>query len=309
MSAVLARRLGETLQTKERAEGYKANLQRLKAEGTVNEENYNRMLQGYEKSLVDASRELTEVRVSISQELERSERELAALREEVAALQVRRNVGELSQPQFERMSRPLEKRIQALEAHRDVCARLQVANSTADLPSTNSRASTVVPGKTMLGGRQISIPERAAFTEFSSVEEMTTPRFKALGLASGILLLISVLAKWIGSEKWATIAGADVSIFLLVVGLLGAAAAVYSSLLIQPQARGFLHLGVATLGILVFLGVLLTFSFKSVAVFDLGGASIQMERGAVHFREGFYLYLVALAGMIYYGYKETKVEN
>ena len=309
MRTMLARRLEEALRKKERAEGFKANLQRLQAEGAVNQESYNRMLEGYEKSLADASKELNEMGVLIAREIESNERESAALREELAGLAVRRNVGELSQPQFERASRPLEKRLQALEANRDLCGRLQLAKSTIDLPSSSDRASAARTGKAVFSGRQITIPDSAAFTEFSPIEEMATPRFKVVGLASGILLLISVLAKWVSSDKWATIAGADVSVWLLAIGLSGAIAAVYASLLIQPQARGFVHLAVAAAGILVLLGVLLTFSFRSVSIFQLGGASIEIPRGMVRFREGFYLYLAALAGMIYYGIKETKAEQ
>jgi hypothetical protein len=307
MSAVLARRVEETLRKKESAESYKANLQRLQAEGAVTQENYSRMLQGYDKNLADASKELNELAALISREIERNERELAGLRQELAALEVRRNVGELNQAQFERTSRPLEKRIHVLEASRDLCLKLQRAKSRADLPSPGSRLPAVLQGRSALGGRHTWIPEWGAFSEFSSIEEMTTPRSKVVGLASGLLLLLSVLANWISYEL--TIAGSDVSAWLLFVGLLGAVAAIYGSLLVQPRARGFLHLAVATLGLLVVFGVLLTLTFKDVSVFQLGGTKIQIGRRVLHFREGFYLYLLALAGMIYYGYKEMTAER
>jgi hypothetical protein len=305
MSAILARRLEETLRKKETAEGYKANLQRLQAEGTVNQQDYARMLEGYDKIVIDASKELNELGVLISEEIRKNERELAAVQEELARLQVRRNVGELNDRDFERSSRPLERRIQALEASRELCAKLQLAKRTADLPSAGSRGPAVSGSRTVAGGRQISIPEPAAFTELSTIEEMTTPRFKALGLASGILLLVSVLAKWVSSNVSATIAGSDVSAWLLVVGVAGAAAAIYASLLAQPRARGLLHLGVAAIGLIVFLGVMLAFNFKSVTVIELGGTTIQMGRGTIRFREGFYLYLAAIVAMAYYGYKEA----
>ena len=304
MSAILARRLEETLRKKETAEGYKANLQRLQAEGTVNQENYVRMLEGYDKSVGEASKELNELAVLISEEIRKSERELATLREELARLQVRRNVGELNDRDFERSSRPLERRIQGLEASRELCAKLQLAKGTADLPSR--RTPAVGGTKPVLAGRQISIPDAGAFTELSTIEEMTTPRFKAVGLASGILLLISVLAKWVSSDVSPTIAGADVSAWLLLVGVVGAAAAIYASLLVHPQARGFLHLAVAAIGLIVFIGVLLAFNYKSVTVIELGGTTIQMGRGAIRFREGFDLYILAIAAMTYYGYQEAK---
>src|SRR5215216_1317210 len=107
MSAILARRLEETLRKKETAEGYKANLQRLQAEGTVNQENYTRMLESYDKSVIEASKELSELAVLISEEIRKNERELAVAREELARVQVRRNVGELNDRDFERASRPL----------------------------------------------------------------------------------------------------------------------------------------------------------------------------------------------------------
>ena len=306
MSAILARRLEETLRKKETAEGYKANLQRLQAEGTVNQENYSRMLEGYDKSVIEASKELNELAVLISEEIRKNERELAGVREELARLQVRRNVGELNDRDFERSARPLERRIQALEAGRDLCTQLQLAKHSADLPSAARRTPAAAGAKPLLAGRHIAIPDAAAFTELSTVEEMTTPRFKAVGLASGILLLVSVLAKWVSSDVRATIAGADVSAWLLLVGVLGVAAAIYASLLVQPQARGFLHLAVAALGLIVFVGVLLAFNFKSVTVIELGGTTIQMDRGTIRFREGFYLYVIAIAAMAYYGYREVQ---
>ena len=309
MSAILARRLEETLRKKETAEGYRANLQRLQAEGTVNAENYSRMLEGYDRSVTDASKALSELAVLIAEEIGKSERELAGLREELARLQVRRNVGELNDRDFERSARPLERRIQALEASRDLCAKLQVARRTADLPRTNTRTAGATAGSPIFASRRISIPDSAAFTQFSPIEDMTTPRFKALGLAGGILLLISVLAKWVSSDVSATIAGSDVSRWLLVVGFVGAAVGIYGSLLVLPRARGLLHLGVAAIGLIVFVGVLLAFNYKSVTVIELGGTTIQMGRGTIRFREGFYLYLVAIAAMAYYGFKEATSES
>jgi hypothetical protein len=309
MSAILARRLEETLRKKETAEGYKANLQRLQAEGTVNQENYTRMLESYDKSVIEASKELSELAVLISEEIRKNERELAAAREELARMQVQRNVGELNDRDFERSSRPLERRIQALEASRDLCAKLQLAKRSADVPSASNRTVATARGKRVFAGRQISIPDSTAFTQFSSIEEMTTPRFKVLGLASGLLLLISVLAKWVSSSVPGPVSGSHVSAWLVVVGLLGLVAAIYASLLVQPRARGFVHLGVAATGLLVFVGVLFTFNPKWATVAEVGGTSIQLARGAFHLREGFYLYLLALAGMLYYGYMETKAES
>jgi hypothetical protein len=309
MSAILARRLEEALRRKETAESYKANLQRLQAEGTVNPENYARMLEGYDRSVTEASRELSELGVLIAEEIRKSERELAGARDELARLQVRRNVGELNDRDFERSARPLERRIHALEASRELCAKLQVAKGTVDLPSTNTRTVGGTAGTSIFGSRQIAIPDSAAFTQFSSIEEMTTPRLKALGLASGMLLLISVLAKWVSSDVSATIAGSDVSRWLLVVGFVGAAVGIYGSLLVLPRARGLLHLGVAAIGLIVFVGVLLAFNYKSVTVIELGGTTIQMGRGTIRFREGFYLYLVAIAAMAYYGFKEATSES
>ena len=44
-------------------------------------------------------------------------------------------------------------------------------------------------------------------------------------------------------------------------------------LLAQPRARGLLHLAVAATALIVFLGVMLAFNFKSATVIELGGTT------------------------------------
>ncbi|HEY2987829.1 MAG TPA: hypothetical protein VGL11_08885 [Candidatus Binatia bacterium] len=308
MRSPFASRLEQALRKKESVEAFVTNLQRLKDSGSVNPEQYRSMMQGYNRDLAEISKELTELRATIARELETDQIELADQREELGKLDVRLKVGELQQAQFDRAARPIHKRIQVLEENVQLCGRLQAATTAAELaPLTGHSANA--PRTAGRFGRPASwLPEREAFTDFVSIEEMTTPRFKALGFFSGILLLVSVLAKWVSSEKWASVSGSDISAWLLIIGLLGAAGAIYGSLLAQPKVRGFLHLVVAGLGIVVLLAAGSTLRAETVQI-DLGGMNLRMPGGAVTYRSGFYLYLISLALMIYYGLSEYNSED
>lgn len=308
MSLILARRLADTLRKKEDIESFQTNLRRLKEEGTVDQGHYNRMMETYNGNLQAMAEELSELQLEMSRELESGERELTALREELTKLEVRMKVGELAQPQFNRSSRPIQKRIQTLVENNELCMRLREAKSSADLePLLGRRAAKPASINQMVRNPSSLLPEHEAFTDFTSIEEMTTPRLKALGLLGGTLLLIGVLAKWISSENWAPISGADISIWLLFVGLLGAAGAIYASLLARSRARGFLHLVIAAFAALVALIVRLTYNLDKVVIKLGGGTTVSMGREALHYREGVYLYILAIALMFYYGIRETRL--
>jgi len=111
-----AKKLQNALLVKEQIEGFLANLEKLKAEGSVAQEQYDLLKQDYDQRLKSAVSEVTTLKVHISQELEKNQKDSEAYKWELSKLEARYKVGELSLQNYTRVDHKLRRSIDEVES-------------------------------------------------------------------------------------------------------------------------------------------------------------------------------------------------
>jgi len=224
---------------------------------------------------------------------------------ELERLSLRFKVGEIPLEKYQSSDRKLRKRIGKIQAEITELEKLLRANSSSDIGILPTK-----PRKTGARGEGFSIPEASSFTTFiSSLEEVKSPRTRLLALAGALFLFISVFMPWASAEAFGfsiSVSGLDLSGHLgaagIICGLLGIAAA----FLAESEARGFVHILVGTIPLIVLLIVNL-FSSSSLEEFGEYGKLIEgMIKGLITTREGFVFYIMAAIAVICGGVFERR---
>ena len=144
--------LGEAFAVKDELEGFLANLEKLKADGSITEEQYTTTRKEYYRRLGAATSEIARIKNELKEQLEANQHDLETHRQELASLEVKHKVGELSPEQYQASERKLQAKIDRLERDGEELTRLIQAASIAAIGAPVKKpvvptAETGVPAK------------------------------------------------------------------------------------------------------------------------------------------------------------------
>jgi len=317
------KKLQNALLAKEQIEGFLANLEKLNREGSVAQEQYDLLKQDYDQRLMSATSEVTALKVHISQELEKNQKDLEAYKWELSKLETRYKVGELSLQNYTGCDHKLRLSIDKTESKIAELKRLKEAESSSNIighmgvpivrgMSTVSEAQKKVAASVPQKAKEIktAIPQGLSFAGFVyPKEEIITPRTKLLELVGGFFLMISVFMKWISTVhifgiSW-SFSGSDLSEAITAAGIICGIISIGTAFLAQPKARGILHIGMGAIAIIVFLAV--WFSGPSLSELGEWGKLIEgTVKGMMVLREGVYLLIISAIAIIVGGLLDFK---
>jgi hypothetical protein len=137
-----AERLAEAIRVKSEIEGFLANLEKLKSEKAVDDEQYLTTRKDYYRRLGVATSEIARIKNEVKEQLSASEHSLELARKKLDSLDVKRKVGELSNAQYEAAERKMLLEIRKLEKEVEELNSLVNASSAADISTMGKRAAT-----------------------------------------------------------------------------------------------------------------------------------------------------------------------
>ena len=126
-------KLAQSFATKEEVDGFLSNLEQLKAEGSVTEEQYAKFKQDYQQRLDTIASEIAQVKSDIKKELETVQRDIETYRWELGKIETKYKVGELPLDKYQGTERDLRARLEGFETSAAELTRLIEANSSADI--------------------------------------------------------------------------------------------------------------------------------------------------------------------------------
>jgi hypothetical protein len=312
------KRLAEALAVKDEVEGFLGNLEKLKANGSIAEEQYIATREEYYERLGAAASEIARIKNELKKQLEANKREIQTYRQELANLDVRHKVGELPSNKYQSSERKLWSTIDQLELNAAELKRLIDAKSSADigapsaktriatteLPTTAKKAKPVKEVKLPKAKRpEARAPELPSLARVAPAEEgLLRPRTKIAALIGGVLLLISVFLPWIAaSEKLGKELGSEsgmgVSMIIGAVGIIGGLVAIGSAFFPSPKARSAVQIVMAVLALAVLPAIVLMGILPLLS---------EYARSLVVIREGLYIYIIAAILLIIVGSLERR---
>ena len=313
------KKFAEAFAVKDEVEGFLANLEKLKADGTITEEQHATLKEEYDTRLNAATSEIARIKSAFKKQLETTQRDTETYKWELGKIEVKFKVGELPLDKYQSSDRKLRAKIEELEAAAGELERLIKANCSADiaapakkpgvdireLPTISkvaTRAKAAAPPKEIKPPKAKAPELPSLIRAAPSAEGLLTPRSKLLAMAGGVLLVISIFLPWVaGSETlgpgFGTDSGISISIILGAAGIVCGLAVVGTAFLLGQRARGTVQImmGVAALAALaaiVLLGILPLLS--------------EYARTLMVIREGLYLYVIAAVILIVAGPLERK---
>ena len=124
--------LAATLATKEEVEGFLINLEKLKADGSITEEQYASIKEEYEQRLNAAITEIGRIKDALKKRLAAKQKEMESYQSELGKLEVRHRVGELSLEGYQNSTRELQAKFEKLETDTKELKELIEARSSAE---------------------------------------------------------------------------------------------------------------------------------------------------------------------------------
>jgi hypothetical protein len=293
-----ARKLQEAFLLKEETKGFLANLEKLKKKGTVEQEQYDSIKSDYAQRLKEATTEITEIKVQLSQQLDDEKRERDNHKLELGNLETRFKVGELSLDSYQGQERKIRRKIEKIEDGMAELERLIKAKSSsgiseyADIPARKKgKALSTKRGRTRASTGVAS----SGF--ISSAEEIFTPKTKVVGMIGGLLLFISVFLNWKSTGEYFGvsfgISGSDVSGAITAFGIICGLICIGTALLANSRARGVLYMVASALSILIF--VVVWFSSSILSEFEV-------------VREGVFFYILPVVAIFIAGIVDFRRE-
>jgi len=192
---------------KEENQNFLSNLERLKAERSVTDEQYAVTKGRYQQDLTVAVSEIANIKSQLKLHLQTTEQNLSKVRAQLEELDIRHKVGELTLEEYQSSQQELMKMIGQTE---NTIARLQ------RLIAAKSSAEIGMPPR----GVELGLPGRGI-----TMPEVTTEGiFSRLGIASlviALVMLISVFLPWVSAWGLSVSAmGAGwIGIILLLIAL------------------------------------------------------------------------------------------
>jgi chromosome segregation ATPase len=119
--------------TLEANQGYLKNLEKLKAEGSVQNDQYEAMKEDYSRKIPPAESEIKAIKNRLEREMEAVKKELSVLKKDLDNLSTRNKVGEVPLEKFRSMDSKIRRRIEQIETETAEFENLLKANCAADI--------------------------------------------------------------------------------------------------------------------------------------------------------------------------------
>lgn len=139
------KKLIEAFTVKGEIEGFVANLEQLKADGSITEEQYATMKAEYEQNLNAATLEVSRIKNELKKQLEATQRDIETYKFELGKLEAKYKVGELPLEKYQSSDRKLRASIEGLEVKAEEMERLIGAESSADIGVPTKKPGVAVP--------------------------------------------------------------------------------------------------------------------------------------------------------------------
>jgi len=133
MASKYAKGLKAAFTTLEANQGYLKNLEKLKAEGSVQNDQYETMKEDYSRKIPPAESEIKAIKNRLERELEAVKKELSVLKKDLDNLSTRNKVGEVPLEKFRSMDAKIRRRIEQIETETAEFENLLKANCAADI--------------------------------------------------------------------------------------------------------------------------------------------------------------------------------
>jgi hypothetical protein len=286
--------LRQTFSLREKAASLLSNLERLKEEKSIEEEQYNAMKQNYTTILEQTESEIRVIKGKLQEELIDKQRTLEVYGQELKSLEARYKVGELAVEEYLKAESRAKNQIKKSEERIAELKSLIESQNSADMGGyidvPLKRESIVnLPFAHFLD----KIPD-INFFKFSSAKEW---EFNASRIATvfGVgLMFISVFMPWIsaiGLSAMGIQVGKGVGVLFLILALVN----VVALFLADQKLRKQVHIYIGAIGI---LGVIIVFFVVAQSV----GSRLGLARLSI----GAYLYFISCIITIICGLNKPK---
>jgi len=158
------KKLAEAFAAKSEVEGYLANLEKLKADGSITEGQYTATREEYYGRLGAATSEIARIKNEFEKQLETNQRDTETSRQELGNLEVKHKVGELPLEEYQDSERKLRAKIGELERYSEELKSVIEASSSADIgaPAKKRRAAAPQPSPPAKPAARAKKPRAAA---------------------------------------------------------------------------------------------------------------------------------------------------
>jgi len=133
MASKYGKGLKTAFTTLEANQGYLANLERLKAEGSLPNDQYATMKDEYNRRIPPAESEIKAIKNTIERDLDVAKKELGMVKKELDTLSTRTQVGEIPLEKFKGMDTKLRRKIAQIENDISEYENLLKAKCAADI--------------------------------------------------------------------------------------------------------------------------------------------------------------------------------
>jgi len=220
------KRLVKAFINRDRIESYLANLEKLKSEKEIDDEQYLITRKDYYRRLGVATSEIARIKNEIKDQLADGEHSLELARKKLSSLDIKHKVGELSDVQYQAAEREARKEIQGLEKDVEQLNNLIGATSAADIPVIPKRSAPRAP-------KPAPVARETPQTRVPIPVERITPtrrgglsRSKLIGIISvAAVVVIAVVAGVIflmGDREEPALWGMETATFNIPINITGA---------------------------------------------------------------------------------------
>lgn len=311
------KRLQIAFSKKEKAEGLLANLEGLKEEGHVEDDQYEALKGEYTGLLEEGNSEIEAIKEELRGRLEARRQNLDTHTQELKSLEARIKVGEIPKERYEGKVERTRSKVEDLQEEIANLEGLLQADSSADVGgfidvSTGRQGlgeslRGYLPSLESLGGEATS---RETGEIPSSFGEITVPRTKLIGLIGGLVLLISVFLPWASITGMFSVSYSGIALngAIGAIGIISGVVCIAATFLTTPNAKGLVHISMGVIALLVMLAV--WFSQPTISTGEIPSEYWEeFQRGMeemIQTGPGFYLYILSSLAVIVGGIIEAR---
>ncbi len=198
----------EALTTADKLRGFLANLDKLKADGSITGEQHTAVKADYDGRLGAALSEIAGIKGELKKQLEKNQRDIEASAYELRRLEVRYKIEELPVEEYLAADRKMRAQVNTLEVEAQELKKLINAQSSADI-DTEVKKPVAVPSRAAVPSKIASVLPVAAPSRAASPSKIVNV------LKAGSLYITSKLL----NRKRMVIAGAAGVALIIVVGI------------------------------------------------------------------------------------------
>ncbi len=147
--------LKKAFQNKENAESLRDNLERMRSEKSISEEQYEPLRKEYDARLNNELAEISRMKGEIVIKLESLQGETGAYNQELSNLEVRHKIGELTLGEYQKSENRIRTKIEKIQAIISELETLRASNSSSDFSGAEDRYADMIVGlkKSNISGR------------------------------------------------------------------------------------------------------------------------------------------------------------